>query len=167
MNLRVMFAIAGWGCLALCCALPVAAQTRMSAEEQRQLESDVTRRLQEQNLRRGFASPRTTEPALARYYADFATQIECYADTHYPRVAMGASFEAIATVSVAADGRVEKVEIDRGSGSPLVDAAVRELARGAGPFPAFTGELKSRYRALDLSSRWHFGPVEGGRRNAC
>lgn len=154
--------------LVLGCALPAAAQTRMSAEEQKQFETGLTRRLQEQSgPRRAFVSPRTAEPALARYYADFTTQIECFSDTHYPRVAMGASFEAVATVSVAADGQVEKVEIDRGSGSPQVDAAIRELARSAGPYPAFSGELKNRYRALDLSSRWRFGPTEGGRRNAC
>lgn len=154
--------------LALSCALPAAAQTRMSAEEQKQLEADLARRLAGQNRpRRGFASPRTTEPALARYYEDFTAQVECYSDGHYPRVAAGDVFEAVVTVSVTADGAVEKVDIDHGSGSPQVDGAIRELARAAGPFPAFSGELKNRYRVLDLSSRWRFGPAEGRRRQAC
>jgi len=136
----------------------------------KKLEAEINQRLAaEQARRRGALGPATRDAELAAYYNAFTRRIECLSERSYPQAARGRSFRLSVTVSVFADGRLEKVEIERPSGNPDVDAAVLALVRSAAPYEAFSGTVADRYAVLDISSRWQFAYAknQGGRVEQC
>ena len=148
---------------------PPAAQEATSAELLRQ-EAEITRRVKEDlGPKRGFVTAATRDAGLAAYYRGFSARVECAADRNYPADAKGRALSAVATVSVLADGRVEKVEIDRGTGDSRIDDAVRALAQAAAPYEVFSAPLRARFRVLEITSRWQFAPVPAAqaRPDAC
>jgi protein TonB len=141
-----------------------------AARAAQQLEAEIAQRLAVARARRRArvtASARDAE--LAAYYNAYAMRIECISERNYPQAARGRHFNLMVTVSVLADGSLEKAEVDRPSGNADVDAAVLALARSAAPFEAFSPLLRERYDALELGSRWQFAPVkdDGSRAAQC
>jgi len=149
-------------------ALTVAAEAADPGGQKR--EADVGRRgAAEAARRRGTLGPATRDPELAAYYNAFALRIECLSERSYPQAARGRKLQLAVTVSVLADGRLEKALIERSSGNPDVDNAVLALARSAAPYEAFSRPLAERYAVLDISSRWQFAYAKsaGGRADQC
>ena len=137
---------------------PVRSEAEREQEIQR-LEAEIARRIaEEQGPRRGYVTPSTRSAEYAAYYLRFATRIECAAEKNYPPAAKGRTLKSIATVSVLADGSVEKVEIDRSSGVAEVDAAIAAVVRAAAPFDSFSGTMRKSYYVLDITSAWTFSP---------
>ena len=66
----------------------------------------------------------------------------------------------ILTVSVLADGSIERVEVDRSSGVRAVDNAARAIVKLAAPYGRFSPEMKARYGVLDLTMSWTFSSGE-------
>ena len=64
------------------------------------------------------------------------------------------------TVSVYADGRVEKIEIERSSGAREVDNAARRIVRLAEPYGRFSPAMQARYGVLDLTLTWSFSRAD-------
>jgi protein TonB len=60
------------------------------------------------------------------------------------------------TVAIRADGTVEKVEIDRSSGSRILDASVEKIVQLAGPFKSFPAELRKEMDVLHITRNWAF-----------
>jgi protein TonB len=142
----------------------------MSAREAQQLEADIARRLAAARARRrASVTSSTRDPELASYYNAYALRVECISERSYPQAARGRSFRLMVTVSVLADGSLEKAQVDRPSGSADLDAAVLALARNAAPYESFSAALRERYDVLDLGSRWQFAPVkdDGSRAAQC
>ncbi|MDB5806273.1 MAG: energy transducer TonB [Betaproteobacteria bacterium] len=107
---------------------------------------------------RGYVTltPSLREPELAAYYERFATRIECAAQKNYPTAAKGKNLTMIVTVSVFADGRLEKTAIEKTSGVPDVDAAVESLARAAAPYEKFTPAMQKRFHVIEFTAGWKF-----------
>jgi TonB family protein len=142
----------------------------LTAREAQQLEADIARRLALARARRRVSvTSSTRDPELAAYYNAYALRVECISERSYPQAARGRSFRLMVTVSVLADGSLEKAQIDRPSGSADVDTAVLALARSAAPYESFSAALRERYDVLDLGSRWQFAPVkdDGSRAAQC
>ena len=59
-----------------------------------------------------------------------------------------------------ADGTVEKVEIDRSSGSRVLDGAV-ERSSLAGPFKPFPDPLRKEADILHITRNWSFTRNDG------
>lgn len=136
----------------------------------KKLEAEINQRIAaEQARRRGSLGPGTRDPELAAYYNAFALRIECFSERSYPQAARGRSFAISVTLSVFADGRLEKTEIERSSGNPDVDAAVLAMVRSAAPYEAFSSAMAERYAVLDISSRWQFAYAkhQAGRVDQC
>jgi len=109
---------------------------------------------------RGYLAPPMHDPEFAAYYERLAVRVECAALKNYPAAAKGKNLTMVVTVSVLANGRLEKTKIERTSGIPEVDAAVQSLAYAAAPFENFTPEMKNRFRVIDFTAGWKFSKDE-------
>lgn len=121
-------------------------------------EAEIAKRIEDENARpkRGYVTPSTREVEYAMYFKQWAEKVERVGNVNYPEAARGRTFRLVMTVSVLADGRVEKIEIDRPSGNREVDAAARRIVRLAEPFGRFSPAMQARYGVLDLTMTWSF-----------
>jgi len=85
--------------------------------------------------RRAFVAHKAQGP-VGKYVEAFVRRIEERAAAN-PAALNGLKGQARLTVAIRADGSVESVEVNKGSGSAAIDAAARDFARSAGPFPKF------------------------------
>jgi len=121
-------------------------------------EAEIAKRIEDENARpkRGYVTPSTREVEYAMYFKQWAEKVERVGNVNYPEAARGRTFRLVMTVSVLADGRVEKIEIDRSSGNREVDAAARRIVRLAETFGRFSPAMQARYGVLDLTMTWSF-----------
>jgi protein TonB len=60
------------------------------------------------------------------------------------------------TVSIKADGSLEKVEINRSSGTKLLDDAAVAIVKLAAPFSPFSAEITRDTDILSITRTWTF-----------
>ncbi len=60
------------------------------------------------------------------------------------------------TVSVRADGSVEKVTFDVSSGVAAIDEAIRKVVASQAPFPAFPPAIARQYDVIEIRRTWSF-----------
>jgi protein TonB len=141
-----------------------AAGTPISDEARaRELEAEIERRSQayRQRLRRKQIGGTVTEGRFEQYLALFRRKIACSASQHYPKAARGKTYgELVVTVSILADGSLEKAWIERGSGHKILDNGALNIARQAAPFPPFPPEIRLDTDALDITRTWMFTHTE-------
>lgn len=121
-------------------------------------EAEIHRRIEDENARpkRGYITPSTREVEYAMYFKQWADKVERYGNHNYPEAAKGRRYRLVMTVSLFADGRIEKIEVDRSSGNREVDDAARRIVRTAGPYGRFSQAMQARYGVLDLTMTWTF-----------
>jgi protein TonB len=121
-------------------------------------EAEINKTIEEGNARpkRGYVTPSTREVEYAMYFKQWADKVERYGNHNYPEAAKGRRYRLVLTVSLFADGRIEKIEIDRSSGNREVDDAARRIVRTAGPYGRFSPAMLARYGVLDLTMTWTF-----------
>jgi len=62
----------------------------------------------------------------------------------------------VVTVALRSDGSVEGVTINRSSGSPDIDNAVRRIVMLLGPYTPFPSDLALDYDVLEIRRVWSF-----------
>ena len=81
---------------------------------------------------------------------------------HYPPEARGRLYgKAILTLAVLPSGELSVLELDRSSGHRLLDDALLEAARLAGPFDPFSIEMAREVQSLWITVPLTYGPAEG------
>jgi protein TonB len=60
------------------------------------------------------------------------------------------------TVSINADGSLEKVEIRRSSGHKILDAAAKRIVELAAPYSAFSEDMRKETDIIDITRTWSF-----------
>lgn len=137
---------------------PNSADLYASASSILRREAEINKRIEDENARpkRGYLTPSTREIEYAMYFKQWADKVERHGNNNYPEAAKGRRFRLVMTVSLFADGRIEKIEIDRGSGNREVDAAAMAIVRAAGPYGRFSSAMQARYGVLDLTMTWTF-----------
>lgn len=125
-------------------------------------EAEIAKRIADENARpkRGYVTPATREVEYATYYKHWADKVERVGNNNYPDSARGRTYRLVMTVSVFANGRVEKVEIEQSSGSKEIDAAARRIVKKGEPYEIFTKEMLAQYGVLDLTMTWTFSRTE-------
>ena len=108
--------------------------------------------------RRKFVGARTQTALEAEYLDWWRQRIERVGTANFPGEAKrrGLFGVVMVTVGIRADGTVEKVEIERSSGSPILDIAVERIVQLAGPFRPFPAELKKEADILHVTRNWAF-----------
>lgn len=108
--------------------------------------------------KRKFIGARTEEAAYAQYVDEWRQRIERVGTHNFPAEARqkGLYGTLLITVSIRADGTVEKVDIDRSSGHAILDKAARRVAQLAAPFAPFPPSIRREYDILSITRNWSF-----------
>lgn len=108
--------------------------------------------------KRKFIGARTEGVLYAQYVDNWRQKIERVGTHNYPEEARqrGLYGTILLTVSIRSDGSVERVEIDRSSGHPVLDRAARRIVELAAPFPAFPADIRKEYDILSITRNWAF-----------
>ena len=134
----------------------------MTAQAILRREAEIFKRIEDENARpkRKSVTPSTREVEYAMYFKQWADKVERTGNNNYPEAARGRTLRLVLTVSVLADGSIEKVEVDRSSGVRAVDNAARAIVKLAAPYGRFSPEMRARYGVLDLTMSWTFSSGE-------
>jgi periplasmic protein TonB len=128
--------------------------------EIQKLEAQIARQMdQYQKLpKRKFIGARTEGVVYAQYVDEWRQRIERIGTRNFPDEAkrQGIFGSLLLTVSIRADGSVEKVEIERSSGHELLDRAARRVVELASPFAPFPSAIRKQYDILSITRSWSF-----------
>jgi protein TonB len=108
--------------------------------------------------KRKFLGARTERAVEAEYLDSWRQRIERVGTANFPDEArrQGVLGTVMVTVAIRADGTVERIEIDRSSGSRILDASVEKIVQLAGPFKPFSAELHKEVDVLHITRNWAF-----------
>ena len=106
------------------------------------------------------SSPASTqEYAYAAYLRQWVDRVERVGNLNYPDEARRRQLagELVISVAIRRDGSVERADIIRSSGTPLLDDAALNIARLAEPYPPLpaTGD---EVDVLHVTRTWNFLP---------
>jgi len=137
-----------------------ASQLNQQAREMAQLQARISQQWDEYQKRpkRAFVGANVREYAFARYVEDWVTKVERVGNVNYPEAArrQGIYGSLKLTVSIYADGRLEAVEVDRTSGSKILDAAAVKIVELASPYAAFPDDMRKKTDILSITRTWTF-----------
>lgn len=108
--------------------------------------------------KRKFIGARAEGVVYAQYVDEWRQKIERVGTHHFPEEArrLGHYGSLLITVAIRADGSVEKVDIDRSSGYPVLDRAARRIVQLASPFAPFPPAIRKDYDILSITRSWAF-----------
>jgi protein TonB len=108
--------------------------------------------------RRKFIGARTEAVVYAEYVDRWRQKVEKTGTDNFPEEARRNRIygSLLLTVSIKADGSVEKVEIERSSGQPVLDTAALRIVELSGPFAPFPQAIRSQYDVLSITRNWSF-----------
>lgn len=108
--------------------------------------------------RREFVGARAQEYRFARYVEDWRVKIERIGELNYPQSARDQKIygSLLLSVSIKADGSVEKIELRRSSGHKVLDEAAMNIVRLAAPYAPFPADIARDTDIIDISRTWRF-----------
>jgi protein TonB len=108
--------------------------------------------------RRKFVGARTQEYRFARYIEDWRQKVERIGELNYPQAARDQRIygSLMATVSIRADGSLEKIQIDRSSGNKVLDEATVQIVKMAAPYPALPPDITKDTDVLHITRTWTY-----------
>ncbi|MDT3705860.1 MAG: energy transducer TonB [Thiobacillus sp.] len=137
-----------------------ASQLSHQAREMAQLQGQISQQWDEYQKRpkRAFVGANVREYAFARYVEDWVAKVERVGNLNYPEAArrQGIYGSLKLTVSIYADGRIEKIEVDSSSRSKILDAAAIKIVELAAPYAAFPDDMRSKTDILSITRTWTF-----------
>ena len=123
------------------------------------LQGEIARDTDEYNKRprKKFIGTRAEGVAEAQYLDDWRQKVERVGNLNYPEAAKGKLFGALMlTVTINNDGSVKSVEINRSSGHRVLDDAARRIVMMAGPYAAFSPDIRRDWDQLVITRKWSF-----------
>lgn len=137
-----------------------ASRLTQQAREMAQLQARISQQWDEYQKRpkRAFVGANAKEYAFARYVEDWVTKVERIGNVNYPEAArrQGLYGSLRLTVSIYADGRIETIEVDRSSGSKILDTAAVKIVELAAPYAAFPDDMREKADILSITRTWTF-----------
>lgn len=108
--------------------------------------------------RRRFVGARTQEFRFARYIEDWRLKVERVGELNYPQAARDQKLYGtlVVTVSIKADGALDKIEINRPSGYKVLDEAALRIVRLSAPFAPFSADISKDTDILSITRTWTF-----------
>jgi len=130
-----------------------------SAAAVARLEAQVDRDLQElaKRPRKKFIGARAQEYRFAQYVEDWRQKVERVGTLNYPDAARGKLYGSLLlSVSIRADGSVEKVGVQRSSGHKVLDEAAVRIVKMAAPYAPFPPDIRKDYDIIEITRTWKF-----------
>lgn len=114
--------------------------------------------------RRKQLGVRTVAYVFARYEDDYRTRVERIGTLNYPAPHNGQPVygKVRLTVSVRANGAIEKIALERSSGDAYLDQQAINIVRLAAPFGRFTAEMLKEADVLDITRTFTFTRLSDG-----
>lgn len=124
------------------------------------LEAQIEREYKsyQERPKRHFVGARTQEYRFARYVEDWRIKVERVGNLNYPDEARQKKLYGSLrlTVHIKSDGSLEKVDIDRSSGSKILDEAAVRIVQMAAPYAAFPDDIRRDTDILGIPRTWTF-----------
>ena len=114
----------------------------------------IDARIEEENKRprKHFFGTSAKDYSAAMYVDAFRHKVERWGNQHYPIEAKGKLYGQVqVTVVIDKDGRVHTIELNRSSGSKVLDAAALNIIRRAAPFGRFTSQMSAEMDLLSIT----------------
>ena len=130
-----------------------------SAAAVARLEAQIDRDLQElaKRPRKKFIGARAQEYRFAQYVEDWRQKVERVGTLNYPDAARGKLYGSLLlSVSIRADGSVEKVGVQRSSGHKVLDEAAVRIVKMAAPYAPFPPDIRKDYDIIEITRTWKF-----------
>lgn len=141
-------------------SLPAPASLAEASLEQARLMARISDEYEayQKRPRRAFVGARAQEYSFARYVEDWRIKVERIGNLNYPEAAKrdGIHGNLVLTVNIRADGSLEDVQIDRSSGSRILDAAAIKIVQLSAPFAPFTEAMREKVDILSITRAWQF-----------
>ena len=113
--------------------------------------------------KRKFIGARTQEYRFAMYVDAWRQKVETVGNLNYPEAAKQNKLygQLRLTVSIRADGSLEGIEINKSSGSKVLDEAARHIVQLAAPYARFPDNVSQDTDILSITRTWTFTRDEG------
>ena len=137
-------------------ATDLMARSLQMAKMQAQIERDYN--AYQSRPKRKNLGVRVEEYRFARYVDDWRLKVERVGNLNYPDEARQKKLYGSLrlTVHIKSDGVVEKVDIDRSSGSKILDEAAVRIVQMAGPYAAFPEDIRRDTDIVGITRTWIF-----------
>ena len=124
------------------------------------LEAQIAKQHEEYQKRpkRRFIGARAREYRFAAYVEAWRQKVEKIGNLNYPVEAKEQKIygKLRMTVSIKADGSLEKLEINHSSGHAVLDEAAQRIVRLAAPFAPFPDNISKDTDILSITRTWTF-----------
>lgn len=141
--------------------LPSARHLMEQSMEMARLAAEIERDSQTYAKRpkRKFISANTAEYEFASYMRGWVARVERIGNLNYPDEARRRNLvgQLLMTVAVRRDGSVERIDIIRSSGYPMLDEAALRIVRLGEPYPPLP-ETNEQVEILHITRTWEFQP---------
>lgn len=130
-----------------------------SARAMARLEGEIAKATDEYNKRprKKFIGARAEEYRFAQYIENWRQKIERVGTMNYPEAARGRLYGTLLlTVTIAADGSVTRVDINRSSGHKILDDAAKRIVMMASPYSPFPPEIRRDTDIIEITRTWYF-----------
>lgn len=128
--------------------------------EMDRLQAQIDKQQEEYQKRpkRKFIGARTKEYRFALYVESWRQKVERIGNMNYPEAAKAQKLygQLRMTVSIKADGSIEKVVIDQSSGQKVLDDAARQIVELSAPYAVFPDDIKKDTDILSITRTWTF-----------
>jgi protein TonB len=142
--------------------LPTATEEMQRTLEALRLEAQIAKDMDAYAKRpkRRFVGARAAEYRFARYIEDWRLKVEHVGNLNYPEAARARKLygSLLLTVGIRANGSVESIAVDRGSGQKILDLAATRIVQMASPYAPFPPDIKRDTDILYITRTWTFAP---------
>ncbi len=108
--------------------------------------------------RRMFVGARAQEFTYAQYVEDWRLKVERVGNMNYPEAAKRNRLYGtlVLTANIHDDGSLESVQIERSSGSKILDQAAINIVEMAAPYARFPEAMRKKVDILGITRSWSF-----------
>jgi protein TonB len=128
--------------------------------ETARLEAQISREEEayQKRPKRKSLGVRSQEYRFAAYVEAWRQKVERIGNLNYPEAARDQKIygKLQMTVYIESDGSLEKIEIKRSSGSPILDQAAKRIVEMGAPYAAFPEDIRKDVDIIDVTRTWTF-----------
>lgn len=132
----------------------------VAALEMDRLEALISKQQDDYQKRpkRKFIGARTKEYRYALYVDAWRQKVEKVGNLNYPEAAKDLKLygQLQMTVSLNADGSIEKIELNKSSGHKVLDEAAKHIVELAAPYAKFPDDVRKEIDVLSITRTWTF-----------
>ncbi|WP_051181104.1 energy transducer TonB [Thermithiobacillus tepidarius DSM 3134] len=122
------------------------------------LEQEMRRSGNRQPLREKVIDSSTREYRYAAYMEAWRLKVERIGNLNYPEEAraQGLAGSLVLDVALRPDGSIADIEVQRSSGSPVLDEAAKRIVRLGAPYSPFPEDMRREVDVLHIVRTWNF-----------